>query len=609
MKSFGNTRPNIYKDINLLKIKMDFDIINQKINNMENIIQSLNEQDINMDETKDKMNQIYLKDKIRHKNELSKNYQNYLNIKKSFENLEYNQNNFSTHHNYSSQNIKKERYSHNLINDCINRNSFYSNYNSLQNEKSKTLDKAKYSSCNNLNELILKNRPSYNEKENIINNKNKKSFYSLNKTNIPNQKKIIQKKLIINNNFFDKINKITNKNNYKNKTQNISLQLKKIYNNLIFNEKIINNIEDEINRNNSEYFGPFDDYFLSDNEQIYKNKTERNQNNNKIIKVNVLQKRPKNKNGANFNIYNIIKNDKIIQNNYYGIKRKQAPVNNSNLIIENQNSLSFFINNKNELDNNCQNNSDDKSKKKELNRNKFNKNQLQKCLSVDLFIPNKIQYEIKNSNIINEKNDNQIKDKSIKKIVKNHNENNNNNIGRYKDDFYYDLYAEKVLDITKVNNSYDEIHLLPRIKKKYNDKFNNVLIINKNKQNNIGVKKVVKFSEGNNRIIKINQKDIASKFGVYNNSGKKIYHQKFNMNNYLKKLKNTNLKIKSILMNKKEEVDNSEWDKLYDIINKIAEKSNNKNNNISTKKAKFNIKNIESFKKNGNKNLKIKNKK
>ena len=323
-----------------------------------------------------------------------------------------------------------------------------------------------------------------------------------------------------------------------------------------------------------------------------------------------MQKRPKNKNGANFNIYNIIKNDKIIQNNYYGIKRKQAPVNNSNLIIENQNSLSFFINNKNELDNNCQNNSDDKSKKKELNRNKFNKNQLQKCLSVDLFIPNKIQYEIKNSNIINEKNDNQIKDKSIKKIVKNHNENNNNNnIGRYKDDFYYDLYAEKVLDITKVNNSYDEIHLLPRIKKKYNDKFNKVLIINKNKQNNIGVKKVVKFSEGNNRIIKINQKDIASKFGVYNNSGKKIYHQKFNMNNYLKKLKNKNLKIKSILMNKKEEVDNSEWDKLYDIINKIAEKNNYKNNNISTKKAKFNIKNIESFKKNGNKNLKIKNKK
>ena len=117
MKSFGNKRPNIYKDINLLKIKMDFDMINQKINNMENIIQSLNEQDIDMDETKNQMNQIYLKDKIRHQNELSKNYQNYLNIKKSFENLEPNQNNFSTHHNYSSQNIKKERYSHNLIND------------------------------------------------------------------------------------------------------------------------------------------------------------------------------------------------------------------------------------------------------------------------------------------------------------------------------------------------------------------------------------------------------------------------------------------------------------------------------------------------------------
>ena len=111
------------------------------------------------------------------------------------------------------------------------------------------------------------------------------------------------------------------------------------------------------------------------------------------------------------------------------------------------------------------------------------------------------------------------------------------------------------------------------------------------------------------------RKEFPSKFEVYNNSGKKIFHKKFNINIYLKKLKNRNLKIKSIYINKKEEIeDNSEWDKLYDIINQIAKKNNkeqNKNeikvqnnkNKVINKKGKFNIKNIESFKKNKKKNF------
>ena len=66
--------------------------------------------------------------------------------------------------------------------------------------------------------------------------------------------------------------------------------------------------------------------------------------------------------------------------------------------------------------------------------------------------------------------------------------------------------------------------------------------------------------------------------------------------------------MKSILINKKEEIiEDSEWNKLYDIINKIAQKNNNKNNNDNSfRRTKFNIKNIESFKKNKNKNIKIK---
>ena len=616
MKSFIKPESNIYKDINILRIKMDYEMINQKINNMENIIQSLNNQAINIDETDDIMNKIYLRDKIRHENELSKNNQNYLSIKKSFENFEYNQNINPNHHNYSSQNIKKERYSHNLINHHIERNSFYNN-NSLRNQKVKTLTKSKYSSCNDLNALNIKIRRTYNKNEDVINNNYNKSSDSLNNTLILNKKNIVQKKLIKNNNFFDKLNKISKINSYKNKTQDIAIPLQNQYKNFMINKQIINNNIDDKNstdnKNNSEYFGSFDDYFLSDyNQEVYQNKTERNQNNNKIVKVNIVQKKAKNRNTTNFNVYNIIKNDKFIQNNYYGIKDNQVPINNSNLIIENQNSMSFFINKKKELNNNYQNNLEKKSYNKESNKDNFTKNQLQKCLNIDLFIPNKIGYEIKNNNNVIIEKDNAQTAKSINDNINNkkikNNKENKNNIGRFKDDFYYDLYAEKIINITKINNSYDEIQLLPKIKKKYNDKFNKTLKTNINNPKNINKKKSVKFSEENNRIIKINQNDISSKFIVYNNSGKKIYHQKFNIYNYINKLKNKNLKMKSILINKKEEIiEDSEWNKLYDIINKIAQKNNNKNNNDNSfRRTKFNIKNIESFKKNKNKNIKIK---
>jgi MFS superfamily sulfate permease-like transporter len=191
---------------------------------------------------------------------------------------------------------------------------------------------------------------------------------------------------------------------------------------------------------------------------------------------------------------------------------------------------------------------------------------------------------------------------NISKIIHNNNE-SKPYFGKSKDDFYYDLYAEKIIDIEKVNNSYEEIHLLQKLKEKYNNKFDKFLQMKPNKTIKSKIRKSVKFMESETRIIKINQKDIASKFEVYNVSGKKIFYQKCNINNYMKKLKDKNLKKKSILINKKEEfVDNSEWDKLYDIINKIAKKSDNKAFNTDNKK-KFNIKNIESFKKKGKKIL------
>ena len=330
----------------------------------------------------------------------------------------------------------------------------------------------------------------------------------------------------------------------------------------------------------------------------------------------------RNNKNTNLNIYNIVKNDKIIQNNYYeSINKKKAITNsNINLKIENQNNISYYINNKKEEKDKF--NSEKKNVNNEFTRNKFKLNQLQKCSVTDLFLPHKIKndlnYEINNkfNDKINNKknNNNEDKNKEEKNKIKDNFQNdkskiiqnNNNNIiinKKCKDDFYYDLYAEKIINAEKVNNSYDELHLLVNIKNKYYNKYEKIISIDKYKKENKKNKKKVRFYEGDNRIIKMNQKDIASKFEILNNSGKKIYFKKCNINNYLNKLRNKNIKLKSILINKKEENnDDSEWDKLYDLINQIAkrndsQKKENKINENKIKKGKFNIKNIESFKK------------
>ena len=632
VKSYGNINPNYYQDIEILKIKMNFDLINQKINNMENIIQSLNDPDEDFNVKKNKIDSMYLRDRIKCNQEIQKNRQSDLNKIQLFEKLEPNQNVFSTHLNYSVHNLNDKKYYDDYFNDSnIDPTINYNNYNSLQNEKSRTLNMNKYNSSNNLHILNKNNNHFFNENKSTIESIYNKSSRSLKNHRIQNQKKILPKKIIVNKSFFDRINKIPKiKNKNKKIPENVHNYL---VNNFIDNQKInnddknynsINYISNRNNRSIGEYFGSFDDYFLSENQKIPLNKKQMNKNNNKniskTVRINILHKRNKNQNERKFNIYNIVKNDKVIQNNFYEIKSKEKPLNNSNshLIIENQNSISYFINNKTESNNKYQNKSDKKNMNDELIRKKFTLNQLQKCSATDLFLPNnnnnKLKQNLNNNNMKdkviktkNDKNDNNINNNNI---IRKNSQNNNerkHNVGKFKDDFYYDLCAEKIIDIVKMNNSYDEIHLLPKLKKKYNDKFDKYLYISNNKIKTKR-KKSVKFAESETRIIKINQKDIASKFEVFNVSGKKIFCQKCNINNYMKKLKDKNLKMKSILINKKEEfVDNSEWDKLFDIINKIAKKSDNKTINTINKK-KFNIKNIESFKKSAKKNV-IKNNK
>ena len=634
LKSYGNIQQN--NDIELLKIKMNFNLINQKMHNMESIIKTLNQsnncvnisnyinnndKNLNLNQRKNTINKIHLRDKMskgnnNRNNQFIKKYNinnNYNNSVDKFENL----NVFNTHHNYSVQNIRHKKNSNNLNNDSNIEKTNYNSYYSIQNEKAKTLNNQNYNSYNDLNQLYFNNDFNciiQNKKSYTINNSD--YTYSINNNHhIQNQKRTISKKININNNIYNNIRKIPNQINNKNHKNNQNI---KFYQN-IFNEKsntLRNNSNlnfiNEKSENFGKYFGSFDEFFL-DNYTQTKMSNNINENiNNEKIRVNIIHKKDKNKN--NFNIYNIVKNDKIIQNNYfeYTNKNQTHSIKNSKLSIENQNSLSYLF--KRDKEQIMNNNIIKTDINEEMTRNKFQLNNLQKCKATDLYIPNNT---IKKNEIrIKMEQNNYFSIKEDKNLLKNDSNNNlkilKNNINKKKvickDDFYYDLLTEKIIDVENVNNSFNELNNLQRIKIKFLEKFERRLskdkLKNMDKKVKTKSKKTLRFCEENNKIIEMNQNDLVSKFKVFNHLGKKIYFKKCNMNNYIKILKNKKHQTKSILVNKKEIIDNSEWDNLYDIINQIVKKNNNGQNqiNINTKKT-FKIKNIESFKKKGKKSV------
>ena len=136
------------------------------------------------------------------------------------------------------------------------------------------------------------------------------------------------------------------------------------------------------------------------------------------------------------------------------------------------------------------------------------------------------------------------------------------------------------------------------------NKFENNIRVNKlNKKSNI---KKVRFFENDNHFIQFNQDEKVSKFIVFNYLGNKIYFKHCNIDKYYEKLKSKNENIKSILLNKEvNNSDNSEWNNLLEMLNKIKSKNNSKENikdSNKNKKNGFNIKNIESFRKKNDKN-------
>ena len=607
------------------------------MNNMESIIKSLNQsnncvnisnyinnndKNLNLNQRKNTINKIDLRDKIRMRKENNnRNNQftkkpkinsNYNNSVDKFENL----NVFNTHHNYSVQNIRHKKNSNNLINDSNIEKTNYNSYYSIQNEKVKTLNNQNYNSYNDLNLLYFNNDFNsiiQNKKSYTINNSD--YTYSINNNHpIQNQKRTISKKININNNIYNNIKKIPNQINNKNHKNNQNIK----FNQNIFNEKSNTlrnnpnlNFMNEKSENFGKYFGSFDEFFLDNNTPTKMSNNINENNNNEKIRVNILHKKDKNKN--NFNIYNIVKNDKIIQNNYfeYSNKNQTHSMINSKLSIENQNSLSYLF--KKDKEQIMNNNFIKTDINEEMTRNKFQLNNLQKCNATDLYLPNTIK---NNEMKIKMEQNNNFSIKEDKNLLKKDSDNNlkilKNNVNKKKvickDDFYYDLLTEKIIDVENVNNSFNELNNLQRIKIKFLEKFERRLskdkLKNMDKKVKTKSKKTLRFCEENNKIIEMNQNDLVSKFKVFNHLGKKIYFKKCNMNNYIKILKNKKHQTKSILVNKKEIIDNSEWDNLYDIINQIVKKNNNGQNqiNINTKKT-FKIKNIESFKKKGKKSV------
>ena len=584
-KSYGNINPKNSPDIDILKMKMGFDLLTHKLNMINEQVQLANDsiKATNIIENKEQ-ERIYFRDKIRSKNNnknnvLNNNYfeklenQKLNDISAQSQNLyqpyPYNVRNYYSIQNLNdlnryknkSYNLVKNEYTTNLKNNCFS-------FNSLETEKingSKVLNFAKYNSHYDLNLLNMNiNNDNLDKNNYIYSNSINNIKIPLRQSNKTEQKNYYNYFQLKKNKNLEDISKISFKNMKKSKTYVVNQKL----NNFINKEKENIELKHKNNINNDSFgkeFGSFDNYFLDNqSETKKKSKTTKIKEN----KINVIYKNDKN----NFNIYNIINKDKIIQNNYYSANNNKE--SNLNLKVENQKRMSFIGKNETDIFNIKNNNEEsDTLEEDEVKRTAFKQNQLKKCSESDIFLP-------KDNNIKSiSNNNNPLKLEENKKLIKvNLNKKSNKKI-ICKDDFYYDLYAEKIINVTKNNNSIDEEYKLFDIKKRMNDKFENR--DNKNKKSNKDEKKIkikkVRFFEGDNRFIEINQEEKVMKFNVYNYLGNKIYFKHCNFSEYLQKLKNRNYKTKSILTNKIiENFDNSEWNKLFDLFNNLKNKSNSK---------------------------------
>ena len=650
--SYENINPNNNQDINIMKMKIGFNILNQKINMINDKIQLLSESNkkmninINKKLRKTESEIIHFNDdiiKINNYNNCGDNI-NLIKNRASHSQKDilpyystYNNSKNNIDKNYNIQNTK---YHNNInINNIINNNNFtnsnqniyYNKFNSHENEDimdildKKPLKLVKYNSYKNLrlNNYFnnFKNNNNRRTKDNSYNNNYNNFINCIKKINIEmSQPKEIKKR----NTYFEfndhqnyDINKIPNSNSYRLNGFKSSSNINNKYNNYIKidikNNRGININKNENNKYDDDFikgtnYGSFDDYFLDNNKS---NKNSKRKNNDKI--------------------------ELEIRNDYVDNNEKIDIDSNINLTIENQKCVSYFGNK--DIKNNIIITEESLTLEEDRTKKiKYQQNQLQKCCVCDLFLPQKEKKILKDLNekeeLLSNNNNNEInicksdindttinnKKNEINNIInqnysnvddkinkKNNITSKNNNINeekkliknkrniKCKDDFYYDLYAEKIIDIVKPNNSIDENYKLSEIKQRI---FKEIEKTKLERNKKVKIKKV-RFFEGDNHYIQINTEEKATKFIVLNYLGNKIYFKHCDINKYFELLRNKNNKIKSILMNKKLDTnDNSEWDNFFDVINKIKNKSKNSSPHIKNKNG-FKIKNIESFKQNG----------
>ena len=643
--SYENINPNNNQDINIMKMKIGFNILNDKIQLLSESNKKMNI-NINKKLRKTESEIIHFNDdiiKINNYNNCGDNI-NLIKNRASHSQKDilpyystYNNSKNNIDKNYNIQNTK---YHNNInINNIINNNNFtnsnqniyYNKFNSHENEDimdildKKPLKLVKYNSYKNLrlNNYFnnFKNNNNRRTKDNSYNNNYNNFINCIKKINIEmSQPKEIKKR----NTYFEfndhqnyDINKIPNSNSYRLNGFKSSSNINNKYNNYIKidikNNRGININKNENNKYDDDFikgtnYGSFDDYFLDNNKS---NKNSKRKNNDKI--------------------------ELEIRNDYVDNNEKIDIDSNINLTIENQKCVSYFGNK--DIKNNIIITEESLTLEEDRTKKiKYQQNQLQKCCVCDLFLPQKEKKILKDLNekeeLLSNNNNNEInicksdindttinnKKNEINNIInqnysnvddkinkKNNITSKNNNINeekkliknkrniKCKDDFYYDLYAEKIIDIVKPNNSIDENYKLSEIKQRI---FKEIEKTKLERNKEVKIKKV-RFFEGDNHYIQINTEEKATKFIVLNYLGNKIYFKHCDINKYFELLRNKNNKIKSILMNKKIDTnDNSEWDNFFDVINKIKNKSKNSSPHIKNKNG-FKIKNIESFKQNG----------
>ena len=522
-------------DINFIKIKMNIDLLNNRMIQINKAFSKIDQYNSNNKKKKSKRknHSVNYKDNGEYNNfDIYDNFSN-------FNNDNDNNNNNDNINDYNINNYYK------LGNKCISKNR--SKTKIINDNKQFVRSKSKKNIINNKS-LYDNNNNRDNKDNNIYDNPKANQRYN----NYYNSPLIISKQGHSGQfmNFQKKINKIRIENS-KNLdiTHNYFTIIKDNNNN---NENIENKINIEKSNININFdnlcFGPYDNYFL-ETLANYQNKDNKENlidlymdtmcNEKEDINNKIANPPGDNKNNKNIKHLKdlIINNKKKCNNNYKINKNKNNKYNNNNNDNDDDKRSENFDNiyNINNINEGSKKSSD--SGKEILNiLNKENKNDEKEK---DNFKKNSDEdfLDIKNKEnesyfSIEDKIDNYINNNNEEFNILNNNDKNNNNVEIINDD-------NDVIIKNDENQKKDENNDIIKVNKNENN--NN---INKNKNKG----KKISIHEEDNISIEYNQKDKSTKILIFDFFGEQKNFKPKNINSILEKLKS--VKLNSILLNK-----------------------------------------------------------